>query len=192
MKEIWKSIQGFPNYKVSNRGRVKSLSRIYAIVHFRTGAKVAKKTKERIIEGWVKRNGRRAIARMVALRREGKTYEMRVHCLVLTAFKGNKPDGFEGCHNDGNPLNNNLSNLRWDSHLQNMYDSIGHGTKVNPPIHIGSKHPRAIFNEDIIKQIRATPIVRGSSAQLARKFNTSQTNISRIIKNMVWRHVGAA
>ena len=36
----------------------------------------------------------------------------------------------EGCHNDGNPLNNRLENLRWDTHLENCRDTIRHGRSV--------------------------------------------------------------
>ncbi len=51
-----------------------------------------------------------------------------VHNLVLLAFVGPRPDDYQCCHNDGNPLNNNLENLRWDTRSANMLDTIRHGT----------------------------------------------------------------
>lgn len=34
----------------------------------------------------------------------------------------------DGCHNDGDPLNNAVENLRWDSRAGNFRDKIAHGT----------------------------------------------------------------
>lgn len=51
----------------------------------------------------------------------------RVHQLVLEAFVGPRPPGHVGCHNNGNPLDNRLSNLRWDSQQENMLDVSRHG-----------------------------------------------------------------
>jgi hypothetical protein len=34
----------------------------------------------------------------------------------------------EGCHGDGDPANNRLSNLRWDTHSGNVQDSLAHRT----------------------------------------------------------------
>lgn len=34
----------------------------------------------------------------------------------------------ECCHNDGNPSNNIVENLRWDTHSGNMMDRTLHGT----------------------------------------------------------------
>lgn len=47
---------------------------------------------------------------------------------MLTAFVGPCPDGMEGCHNDGDPHNNRLDNLRWDTRANNARDAIRHGT----------------------------------------------------------------
>jgi hypothetical protein len=48
-----------------------------------------------------------------------------IHQLVLEAFVGPRPPGMEGCHNDDNPANNHISNLRWDTHAENMRDRVG-------------------------------------------------------------------
>lgn len=51
-----------------------------------------------------------------------------VHHLVLITFVGERPEGAECCHNQNNPSNNNLVNLRWDTHLANVLDKEKHGT----------------------------------------------------------------
>jgi len=45
-----------------------------------------------------------------------------IHRLVLEAFVGPCPDGMVCCHNDGNPLNSRLSNLRWDTQSANVLE----------------------------------------------------------------------
>lgn len=59
-----------------------------------------------------------------------------VHQLILEAFVGQRPDGRECRHLDGNPLNNCASNLCWGTHKENQQDRAVHGTgnqgKRNP------------------------------------------------------------
>lgn len=50
-----------------------------------------------------------------------------VHRMVLETFVGPCPEGLEACHNDGNPLNNRLDNLRWDTKSANAQDTLQHG-----------------------------------------------------------------
>ncbi len=51
----------------------------------------------------------------------------KVHILVLEAFVGPRPLGLEGCHDDGDPANNRLTNLRWDTPSSNAVDRVRHG-----------------------------------------------------------------
>ena len=46
----------------------------------------------------------------------------------------------QACHNDGKPLNNFLSNLRWDSPQNNQRDRIKHGTD-----NVGINNGRALL-----------------------------------------------
>ena len=50
------------------------------------------------------------------------------HHVIMFAFVGPRPDGLECCHNDGNPANNRLENLRWDTLSSNHLDRVRHGT----------------------------------------------------------------
>lgn len=47
----------------------------------------------------------------------------RVDHLVLEAFHGPRPKGFDACHYDDDPSNNHVSNLRWDTRSNNKTDS---------------------------------------------------------------------
>ena len=55
----------------------------------------------------------------------------RVHRLVLEAFIGPCPAGMEACHEDDDPTNNTLANLRWDTPSENQFDRVRRGTHHN-------------------------------------------------------------
>jgi hypothetical protein len=52
---------------------------------------------------------------------------VRVHSVVMLAFKGVRPPGLEVRHLDGNPKNNALSNLAYGTASQNRMDAYEHG-----------------------------------------------------------------
>ena len=180
LTEEWRTVEGFPDYEVSSLGRLRSVTQ-------RRGARF----RQECVRGWIKKykpTGR-PVAVMVALRRHGETAEFRLHRLVLEAFVGRAPEGTEACHNDGNPLNNAASNLRWDTKQGNRDDMVRHGTRKSPPVHLGEKHHNTVLTAEDIRVIRSTPIARGTLTRLARQFGTSATTIKRIYQRKVWNHV---
>lgn len=111
-EEVWVPIGGYEgSYEVSDAGRVKSLPR-------------RSRLQEKILSGHRDKGG----YRVVNLSRNSKSRPRRVHQLVLLAFVGPCPDGHEACHNDGDPGNNSVSNLRWDTKSANALDKVTHGT----------------------------------------------------------------
>lgn len=60
----------------------------------------------------------------VKLTQDGKRKSFRVHRLVANAFYGERPEGLEVRHLDGNSLNNALNNLAYGTHKQNMEDRV--------------------------------------------------------------------
>ena len=61
-------------------------------------------------------------------RASGRKCDYRpLHQLILEAFVGPRPCGYEACHNDGNKTNNAALNLRWDTRSENMLDRGRHG-----------------------------------------------------------------
>lgn len=62
----------------------------------------------------------------------------RVHRLVAAAFHGPCPDGMEVRHLDGVRTNNTPSNLAYGTHLENLQDTVRHGTARNA--HTGKTH----------------------------------------------------
>lgn len=88
-----------------------------------------------------------------------------IHRLVLCVFKGPCPDGMEGCHNDGNPANNDISNLRWDTRQANCADAIKHGTFPR-----GSRKKSAKLNEADVEEIRSRLAYGEMQKDLATRF----------------------
>ena len=118
--ERWLPVLGFEGmYEVSDHGRVRSLDRVVYAGRGRTrlqnGRIVALNTH---VGGY----------RLAHLYKDNARTAKLVHRLVLESFGGDRPDGTEVCHNDGNPGNNALSNLRWDTHTENVRDTYRHGT----------------------------------------------------------------
>lgn len=60
--------------------------------------------------------------------KDGKQHNIEVQRLVLIVFVGPPPEGMEAAHEDGNPLNNDVSNLRWKTRSDNQNDRARHGT----------------------------------------------------------------
>ena len=104
--------------------------------------------------------------------------------LVLEAFIGLRPDGMEACHCDGNPGNNALTNLRWDTHSENEKDKVSHGRTAK-----GSKSSRAKLLEEDVLRIRSRYSEGVTCATMAREYGLSDSAIRMIVKRKRWSHI---
>lgn len=124
--ENWKPVVGYEeSYEVSDLGNVRTTNG--RLVKDSWGNLKATESVE------VKKTTNSKGYKVVALNYLGKRKMKKVHRLVACAFLGEPPPGKDlVCHNDGNPGNNILSNLRWDDHSENNKDKRKHGT--NPEL----------------------------------------------------------
>lgn len=122
---------------------------------------------------------------VVGVRRNGRIRVFQVGFLVLEAFVGPKPPDMECCHGDGDPLNNRLDNLRWDTHQSNEDDKKRHGTRPK-----GSGHAHAKLTEDQVREIRDI-YARGGITKIgiARAFGLHHSTVLNILSRKGWRHV---
>lgn len=174
MDEIWKDIKGYEGeYQVSNLGRVKSLPRYVACGKNGNGTRLVS---ERILKtGAYTKSGHVS----VVLRKNGNGQP--VHKLVMEAFVGKRPNGLDICHNDGNPQNNVLENLRYDTRSSNNIDIFRHGG------HMGC----CKLNEQKVKKIRKLVFdEKVSRAEVARKFKVSARTVQNICKGKTFKWVG--
>lgn len=74
---------------------------------------------------WVKRDTGHL---RITLSLHGKKRSWGMHQIIMLVLKGPPPLGKEVCHNDGDPTNNHPSNLRYDTRLSNILDSVALGT----------------------------------------------------------------
>lgn len=113
-----------------------------------------------------------------------KKKKQYIHRLVLENFISKCPQKKECCHNDGNPSNNNLHNLRWDTRVNNQADRKIHGTSNE-----GSNHGMSKLSEKDVLNIRMLSKKGLSQRKIGKQFGVRGNNISRIINRKSWKHV---
>lgn len=127
MEEVWKTIEGFSNYEVSNLGRVRRKAR----KTFHTGSNKDIFLKEKVMkQRW---NKTCKCYFMDLLNDEGKRKTVYPHREVASAFCINiLPDEYTMIvHLDNDPKNNNSSNLEWVSPSEHMAFQFEVGNKNN-------------------------------------------------------------
>lgn len=98
-----------------------------------------------------------------------------VHQLVALTFLGPCPQGQEVLHNNGNPKDNKVSNLRYGTRTENILDVY----------HCGGKW-RKLSIEDV-EEIKIGLITGINGSELARMYQVSPTSISSIKNGRTYR-----
>jgi hypothetical protein len=175
--EMWKSIPEFDGYEISSHGRVYSKAR-----EVKRGTGTLKIQGKMLKPSTLKKCGHR----YVNLRKDGKYTSMYVHRLVALAFIGDPPDGKpQVAHWDGDPSNNNLSNLRWVSAKENSQDAIRLGRSVRPS---GTERNESAFSKEDIRQIFEMKRSGKSNRSIAAVFQVAHSTISEIINRKRYKN----
>ena len=155
-----KKILEFPNYEISQNG----------VIYNRYTGRILKPGLDTC--GYPK----------VTLQKDKKAYTRLIHRLVLETFIGPRPKGKECCHNNGNPADNRLENLRWDTRKNNTLDSVRHGTHP-----CGEKNGYAKLNELQVRIIqRLLKFGELTHKEIAGVFDVYRTTIGRINSRKTW------
>jgi HNH endonuclease len=129
----------------------------------------------RLIVGMITRDG----YRVIKLRENRRYAHKGVHVLVLMAFVGPRPsEKHEGCHNDGNPGNDRLDNLRWDTASGNQSDRRKHGTARYAPTKL---------TKEVVSLIRTSPEV--SDKVWMQRLRVSYATIASARLKLTWKDV---
>ena len=121
--------------------------------------------------------------KVVILRELLKSHTKLVHHLVLFTFVGPKPKGMSCCHGDGNPANNHIENLRWDTAKANAQDAIKHGTILR-----GEKQPNSKLTAEQVALIKSSYASGGLfQKDLAEAYGVSVACISSVIRGTRWK-----
>lgn len=151
----FREIPGFPEYLAASTGHIWSKSRLDCLGRTWGGY-------------WLKGKPARSGHLRVGLYRRGKQVWRYIHRLVLESFAGSCPLGHETCHNNNDPTDNRVENLRWDTHLENFKDSVRAGTNKLGRM-LGESHPRHKLCEREVHQIRQLVTEGVSQQTIARK-----------------------
>lgn len=166
MTEQWRDVPGWPDYAVSDKGRVRGQRGwILSLCdngsgYFRVGLH----------------------SRAGEPKRQVREY---VHRLVLLGFVGGPPDGRpEAAHLNGDPSDNRLVNLRWASPSENAGHKVGHGTAS-----IGAGNGNAVLSDGDVRTIRERLADGELHRVIAADFGVARETITIINRGKNWRHV---
>ncbi len=107
-----------------------------------------------------------------------------VHVLMLETFIGPRPLNAETRHLDGNPLNNNLTNLAWGTYQEQAQDKKLHGRLIN-----GTKCWNAKMDEDKVREIISLRKNGQTMRMISDAFGICLTAVFKIIHRKTWSHV---
>lgn len=167
--EDWRPIHDYEGrYEVSNTGFVRSLS-------------AYRPTSGGVLTPWIQNRGYCYVTLRSA---SGAKKSFAVHRLVLEAFVEPCPPGKQVAHNDGNPRNNRLENLRWATAKENIADRAAHGRTAS-----GDDNGSAKLDRYVVKTIKKLKACGLSAYEVARLACVSPSTIDRIWSGETWRHV---
>lgn len=170
MQEIWKTVQGFENYDISNLGNVRSW--VDNASKRRTSPKLLKPSPDK--------NGYVSVS--LYLNSSTRAKRILIHRLVAITFIPN-PNGLPQVnHKDENKSNNRIDNLEWCTSKYNLiYSSIhkkGLETKNRNKTSNSEKPIIGIKNDIIIYRFK-------SIAEAARKSKCSRWGIRRCLLKQI-------
>ena len=174
--EKWKPVLGYEGeYEVSDQGRVKSLARKDT---FGTGRPVA----EKILK--ISMGGGRPGQHYPQVTLRGRS--QLVHRMIMRSFVGLPPPGMQVCHIDGDPTNNRLENLRYDTSKSNAGDRTKHD-KWKPVGTPGELRPNSKLTVEDVLAIRAWP--KGKVGIRKQWPHIAESTIHHVRSGRRWKHV---
>lgn len=169
--EEWKPVVGFEDwYDVSSHGAVRTWH----------NNRWGRAKSPRLVSQATHADGRKAVFLTHPDAEKGTNF--KVHVLVMAAFVGPRPEGHEICHNDGNPANNVVSNLRYDTHQANSDDTVAHGRSPK-----GTRNGMNVLEADAVFAIlEMMDTGRFTQREVAERFNVARTAVNNIVHGYTW------
>lgn len=166
--EEWRSIENFPNYMVSDMGRVKSISHVAATGRW----KCERFFPETILVPNCCKDG----YQRVTLSMDGKVYTRFVHRLVAKAFVANV---------ENNPCVDHINTIKSDNRACNLRWVTYKGNSNNP---LSRKHHKTsikrVWENDAVRNKHKEGVRRWFSSEQTREKLRELRNRPEYIKNM--------
>lgn len=177
MEVTFKDIEGFEGlYQIGSNGQVKSLEKTWVC-----GNKKSKRYKpESLMKISLDTSGYPSVC--LAKNKINKTHN--VHRLVAKAFIENIDNKKCVNHINGNKEDNNVLNLEWVTYKENQIHAFDN--KLNSGKK-GESHNSAKLTEKDVLKIRS--LIGLTKTQIAKDFNVTIQNISRILGRKTWAHI---
>jgi hypothetical protein len=162
-KEIWRDIPGYEGrYQASTMGHIRSVTR-YIAGRSRNGTPFVRKC-----IGVTLQPGRYCKSGHVSVILGRRTSGKQVHRLIALTYLGDVPEGKEVLHNNGDPTDNRLCNLRYGTRTENILD-----------VYRAGRRWRAL-NTDDVQEIRGYLLAGETGAAIARRMRISQSCVSAV------------
>jgi len=170
MQEEWREVPGWPMYSVSSLGSVRR----------DVQPKQSRYANGNILTPHIDKKQKYA---SVKLKLSPIAKTIRVHQLVMLAFRGVCASDNEVNHINGVKNDNRLDNLEYLTHQKN----VDHAVR-NHLVPVGSRHGISKLTESDIPRIRAMRKDGQTLNDIAKVFGVSFSNIGRICRGSSWRH----
>jgi DNA-directed RNA polymerase specialized sigma subunit len=178
--DIFRDIEGYKGiYQISNTGIIKSLDR-----KIQTKNGVIRFLKGKVLKQSLNTYGYKTIL----LCANGISKNKLVHRLIANTFIENKDNNICINHKDGVKTNNNICNLEWVTHSENLKHAYDLKLKIPNVISKvkGVDHKLSKLNEsDVIKIYNLNKPQR----EIASIFNISLSRVNQIKNKKAWVHL---
>lgn len=179
----WRTVAGFPAYKVSSEGDIIRIAR--------------DRNNHRLSGRPLKPSANKAGYLSLSLCDDGRKTTARVNRIVCEAFHGPAPHpDCHAAHLDGVRANNRADNLAWKMPADNEADKVVHGTALIGDRHWskrfpqcrarGERHGLAKLSPDAVRAIRADGRFQ---RVIAADYGVSQKAVWSIKAGVTWGHV---
>lgn len=166
IEEIWLPINGYEKYyKISNLGR------IYSFIN------------NKDLKPWKNRKGYLFVKLFNLDLGVNKT--ISIHRLVALNFICNPDDKPQVNHINGIKTDNRVENLEWCTCKENICAAYNTGIKSNK----GEKHPKSIFKNQDILNIRYLSSMGVRNHLIAKQYKCGNDTIYAILKRKNWSHI---
>ena len=165
MVECWKQIPWYPDYDISDNGRVRELRMLKPTLSGPIG--------KQYLQVWLCADEQK---------------RSKVAHLVAEAFIGPRPVKHVVNHKDGNKLNNHYQNLEWTTYGENNLHAYRVLGKVTVPPR-GEKCHKAVLTEVTARQMLMEMRAGAPVLDLLVRYQVHKTTAYALKRGATWKHV---